>query len=67
VDLSEACEEVGNKIEMYQTSGSGWLIGGIKSVSVSTMQFNPIQGSSYIKTPQFIEHKKATVNNEHRQ
>jgi hypothetical protein len=61
-ELHTAFSDVDEKLQMFQSAGSGWIIDKIVSVCISTMNFNPIVGSSYIVTPPFIAGKHATLN-----
>ena len=43
-------------------NGSGWLLDSLLSMRMKTAKYNPIGGSSYIPTPEWIRNRNATVN-----
>ena len=41
---------------------SGWIMECITAVNLSIARYNPVRGSSFIKTPSRIANKKAIIN-----
>src|ERR1700733_11448860 len=60
--LSEALNRIKEQIEQYTVNGSGWRIHEILNMTVATVPYDPVGGSSFIETPEWIDNKKATVN-----
>jgi hypothetical protein len=60
--VDSALEQLREKIEVYQASGSGLILKAIKSLTVSLVKYTPLQGSSYIELPKYIKDKKACIN-----
>ena len=50
------------KSSEFQERDSGWTLRSIVSLTVKINTYNPIQGSSYIELPAFIQKKHACVN-----
>ena len=55
--ISEAGNELINRISEWISEGSGWVI---KSVDVT--KYEPLKGSSYLQLPKEKKRKKATIN-----
>ena len=60
--IKECKERIIEKIEEYQTNGSGWSFDEVIQLEIHTVEFNPNKGSSYIPLPDWISNKKAIVN-----
>ena len=60
--LEEAFSTINNKIDTYQTHGSGWTITKMLKLTLLTAEFDPISASSYIKTPKEVARKRAVLN-----
>ena len=46
----------------YNASGSGWYFNEVIKLEITTTEFNPTKGSSYIPLPDWITNKKAIIN-----
>ena len=46
----------------YNTNGSGWYFKEVIELEITTTEFNPTKGSSYIPLPNWLTNKKAIVN-----
>jgi len=60
--LSEAFQNLHNSFQNFERDGSGWSIDKILKLEISTAQYKPIEGSSYIPLPPKILKKKAVLN-----
>ena len=60
--IKKCIERIIEKIEEYQTNGSGWNFDEVIQLEIHTVEFNPAKGSSYIPLPDWISNKKAIVN-----
>src|SRR6218665_1408235 len=60
--ITEAIERVVILSERFTRDGSGWVIDEIENIILHTSLYDPIGGSSFITTPDWISHKLATVN-----
>ena len=60
--ITEAIERVEILSEHFTRDGSGWVIDEIENVILHTSMYNPIGGSSFIPTADWIAHKWATAN-----
>ncbi len=60
--ITEAIERVEILSERFTRDGSGWIIDEIENVTLHTSVYDPIGGSSFIHTPDWIAHKMAVVN-----
>ena len=49
-------------IIVFNTTGSGWYFKEVLKLEITTTEFNPAKGSSYIDLPDWIKNKKAIVN-----
>ena len=54
-DIGEAIDQSINRLlenlSTFESQGSGWTLVAVDRLEVSTAQFNPIGGSSYIPSP----------------
>ena len=55
-----------NKLEEYQKNGSGWYFKEIVSLEIHTVEYNSMNGSSYIPLPDWISKKRAIINIQNR-
>ncbi|XP_072017519.1 uncharacterized protein [Amphiura filiformis] len=55
-------ERILENIASFQNCGSGWVFKSIVDLSVHTVTYKPMSGSSYIPTPKDIAKKKAIIN-----
>ena len=46
-------------IMVYNTNGSGWYFKEVLKLEITTTEFNPTKGSSYIDLPKWIKDKKS--------
>ena len=65
-DIAEAIDQGINRLlenlSTFESQGSGWTLVAVDRLEVSTAQFNPIGGSSYIPSPERIANTRACVN-----
>ena len=54
------------KLEEYKKNGSGWYFKEIVSLEIHTVEYNPMNGSSYIPLPDWISKKRAIINIQNR-
>ena len=50
--LDKAAEEINNKIAVWLSEGSGWIIVEIRSHYVNIVKYLPLRGKSFIPTPE---------------
>ena len=60
--IQDAINRISALTDTYTADGSGWVVDGIKNVTMHIATYDPIGGSSYVQTPRWVENKKATVN-----
>ncbi|XP_033757205.1 uncharacterized protein LOC117339622 [Pecten maximus] len=60
--LAEAFQNLHNAYQNFERDGSGWTIDKILKLEVNTVEYTPLEGSSYIPLPQNIQKKKAVLN-----
>jgi len=51
-----------NQLDTYTCLGSGWSSLSIDDFVIHIARYNPLIGSSYIKLPKFLLHKKTCIN-----
>ena len=70
-DIAEAIDEGINRLlenlSTFESQGSGWTLVAVDRLEVSTAQFNPIGGSSYIPTPKRIANTQTCLNVENKE
>ena len=70
-DITEAIDEGINRLlenlSTFESQGSGWTLVAVDRLEVSTAQFNPIGGSSYIPSPKRIANTHACINVQNKQ
>ena len=49
--LNKAAEEINNKIAIWLSEGSGWIIVEIQSHFVNIVKYLPLRGNSYVQLP----------------
>ena len=49
-------------ISSFQETGSGWRFESIVNLTIYTISYEPLRGSSYIKLPDYLANKKALIN-----
>ena len=54
------------KLEEFQKNGSGWYFKEIVSLEIHTVEYNSMNGSSYIPLPDWISKKTAIINIQNR-
>ena len=62
IDLDALHVDLSSQLDMFTNNGSGWSLISIDDFTVHVARFNPLVGSSFIKTPRFIKLKRATIN-----
>ncbi|XP_069109117.1 uncharacterized protein [Argopecten irradians] len=60
--LAEAFHNLHNAYQNFERDGSGWTIDKILKLEVNTVEYTPLEGSSYIPLPSNIQKKKAVLN-----
>ena len=61
--LDKAAEEINNKIAVWLSEGSGWIIVEIRSHYVNIVKYLPLRGNSYIPLPNELRHhNKGLIN-----
>ena len=60
--MAEAMQQIHRQADEFEAQGSGWSLEQVLRVDVHTAAFTPLQGSSYIATPQSLLGKRAIVN-----
>jgi hypothetical protein len=66
IDFDALHVDLWNQLDMFTNNGSGWSLISIDDFTVHVARFNPLVGSSFIKTPRFIKLKRATINVENK-
>ena len=62
IDVGKHFAELQAKVEHYLCDGSGWTLDYIINLEVNTVVYKPLQASSYIPLPEFINRKKTVLN-----
>lgn len=60
--LANIIYEIITKIDKYQLKGSDWYFKRVIRLEIHTVEYKPMNGSSYIPLSDFILRKKAIVN-----
>ena len=61
--LDKAAEEINNKIAVWLSEGSGWIIVEIRSHFVNIVKYLPLRGNSYLLLPEELRNsKKGLIN-----
>ena len=60
--VTEAILEMSERMSNFTEKGSGWTFAASVSLNISGSTAPPYVGGSYIKTPTFLELKKALAN-----
>ena len=55
-------EKIWNNFDCWMKNGSGYRIERIKNIQLTIAKYNPIFGTSYLKTPKSIIGKHAVIN-----
>jgi len=61
-DINQLATEFESSVDNFNRRGSGWIMRAIDEMVISYTPWRPLQGSSFIKTPEYIAKKHATVN-----
>ena len=61
-NINEAFQSVNRAMEEFIHRGSNWILNKIISLEVHTVQYSPINGSSYIELPPKIRNSRGVVN-----
>ena len=63
IDLSQSNQEIVNKIAVWISEGSGWVIRSIDAEYVNIVKYEPLKGSSYLELPTFLKNSsKGLIN-----
>ncbi|XP_021341715.1 uncharacterized protein LOC110442433 [Mizuhopecten yessoensis] len=60
--VAEAFQNLHSAYQNFERDGSGWTIDKILKLEVNTVEYTPLEGSSYIPLPPKIQKKKAVLN-----
>ena len=60
--MAEAFQHLHNSYQNFERDGSGWSIDRILKLEVNSIEYIPLEGSSYIQLPAKIRKKKAVLN-----
>ena len=60
--LDNVNQQLLNFIEVFELNGSGWVFSHFESLQLTSWQLDPLQGSTYIPLPRWIQTKRAAVN-----
>ncbi len=60
--IEQALATILKRVSAFQREGSGWVISSLINLKISSAEFDPIGGSSYIPTPKFLATKNALLN-----
>ncbi len=60
--LAEAFQNVHNSFQNFERDGSGWTIDKLIKLEVGTVEYAPLEGSSYLPLPPKIQKKKGVLN-----
>ena len=55
-------EKLMRKIDRFTNHGSGWVVNRISQHAILINKYKPLKGKSFIKLPDWINNKKATIN-----
>ena len=56
--LTTAMQEIYRRSQEFQAEGSGWALERVMSLTVHTVYYQPLMGSSYVKLTEYIIGKK---------
>jgi len=62
IDVQALRVDLSSQLDRFTNLGSGWSLIGIDDFTINIARFNPLMGSSHIKTPPFIKVKNAVIN-----
>ena len=60
--ISDAVNELINRISEWISEGSGWIIKAIDKHEIDISKYKPLRGSSYLPLPEKKINKKAIIN-----
>ena len=60
--INKCIKKIIEQIEIYEKNGRGWYFKEVVQLEIHTVEFNPMEGSSYIPLPDWVKNKKAIVN-----
>jgi len=66
IDVQALRVELSSQLDRFTNLGSGWSLTGIDDFTINVARFNPLMGSTHIKTPSFIKRKRAVINVENK-
>jgi hypothetical protein len=62
LNIENLHRSIENQIDVFNQRGSGWNLLFVKMFVIHYVKFNPLIGSSYIETPDYIKRKRAVIN-----
>ena len=60
--LNELKQLLIDRIDSFQTKGSGWMFQKFNYITLNLSEFDPLRGGSYLPTPEFLVAKKGIIN-----
>ena len=60
--INHMIEDILEKIDNFQMSGSGWYFKEVKRLEIHTVDYKPMRGETYFPLPEFIMKKKSIIN-----
>ena len=62
IDINNSIAFINKKHEDFTKSGSGWILKHVDQLVLELIEYNPLNGSSYIQLPKVVRDKKAVLN-----
>jgi hypothetical protein len=59
---SESVKKIWSDFDAWMSNGSGWILERVENLYLNTAAYEPMNGSSYLPTPQALTGKKAIIN-----
>ena len=56
--LNNAYEQIKNRIDRWESEGSGWFVDRIEVINIEISNYEPLAAGSYIKSPKELSHLK---------
>ena len=61
--LNNAYEQIKNRIDCWESEGSGWFVDRIEVINIEISNYEPLAAGSYIKSPKELSHPKKGIIN----
>ena len=62
LDFGLLHRSIEHQLDVFNQRGSGWNLLHIQKFVIHYVKFNPLVGSSFIPTPDYIKRKRAVIN-----